>query len=457
MTWLPLVVLAAILATLPLPFGGVLVWCHLVLQVAAFLCLVLVAIRRAPLRGWRRVRWPAGALAVLAGLGLLQSVRWPAWLVEGLSPSHAEMWRLAHPEAASIPLSLAPATTGFYSLTWLAVAVLMVCAAALARRSAGARLLLWAALASLAVQVLYGARLWLEGTGTIWGLQIGGGARFRGTFINPDHFALYLEILLAVLLAWGWWAVRRTRRFVDLDRRVLYIAPAVILWLMTFAVLAFSGSRAGILAAVVATAAQGLVLMARQRHWLGGAAGVLAPVVGLAVVASIGLQAGLGRWLGTSTADLTWNARFVAWDAALDLWRSFPVLGTGLASFREAFPLVQPADLPGRWLHAHNDWLELGVVLGAVGWLVLALGVGALLVGLAGALQQAERSEDRAMVLAAMGACVAVMVHSCVDFGLTMPANAVTLAVLCGFALGAGDESNGGETPASGGRPAVER
>jgi hypothetical protein len=45
------------------------------------------------------------------------------------------------------------------------------------------------------------------------------------------------------------------------------------------------------------------------------------------------------------------------------------------------------------------------------------------------------RSENRAAVLAVFGALASVLVHEGVDFGLTMPGNALTLAVLVGAGL----------------------
>ena len=50
-------------------------------------------------------------------------------------------------------------------------------------------------------------------------------------------------------------------------------------------------------------------------------------------------------------------------------------------------------------------------------------------------LRDGERSEDRGAALAALGALAAVAVHSCFDFGLTLPANSVTLAIIVGAAL----------------------
>jgi hypothetical protein len=59
-----------------------------------------------------------------------------------------------------------------------------------------------------------------------------------------------------------------------------------------------------------------------------------------------------------------------------------------------------------------------------------------LTVRLARTLQKGERSEDRAAGLAALGALAGGALHSCFDFGLTVPANAVTFAIVCGAAAG---------------------
>ena len=51
------------------------------------------------------------------------------------------------------------------------------------------------------------------------------------------------------------------------------------------------------------------------------------------------------------------------------------------------------------------------------------------------------RSEDRATALAAIGALMAVTFHEMFDFGTTIPANTLVLAVIVGAALGAHTEA----------------
>ena len=58
-----------------------------------------------------------------------------------------------------------------------------------------------------------------------------------------------------------------------------------------------------------------------------------------------------------------------------------------------------------------------------------------------------NRGEDRAAALAGYGALAAAAVHSALDFGLTIPANALGLAVLVGAAVGTPVTVNREQTP----------
>jgi hypothetical protein len=188
-------------------------------------------------------------------------------------------------------------------------------------------------------------------------------------------------------------------------------------------------------AAVAGVIAQGIMAAGARRHWRWALLGLAAVVAGLAVVvATIGLQDGLGRIVDTRAGDVSWGARVTEYSAVLELWRRFPVTGAGLGAFRDAFPLVQPADLQGTWWHAHSGLLELLATTGIPGVLLLVVGAAGLVLRLFKVQRGQGRSEDRAGALGLLGALAALLVHEMLDFGLTMPANAVTLAVLAGAA-----------------------
>lgn len=441
----PVLLLAALLAAflfwLPLPFGSVTPWATAVAQVVSFVALALAAVVARSLSSLRPVAVPAAALGGIALLGVLQGLVLPGAVLSHLSPEHADLYRRAAAllgeggPRVRASLSLAPSASRATALEWAAVAACMLAAAIAGRHREARRLLAAALLCGALFEVLYGAPRWFAGAKEIWGRPVPGDfSRLRGTFVNPDHLAAYLGLALPVAFAAAWWALRRARLEPRLERRLLLAVPPVLLWLTVFAGLAFTGSRAGLLAALAAVGVQGCLLAASRRSWRAAAAGLAAASTGLATVVFLGLRQGLGRLLATSPFEVTWSARLAAYVATLALWRRFPWTGSGLGTFGEAFSLVQPEGLAGTWRHAHSDPLELLATTGVVGVVIVGAGLVWLGIRLWKVLVHGRRTEDRAAALAALGAAVALGLHECLDFGLTMPANALTLAILCGAA-----------------------
>ncbi|HXT50001.1 MAG TPA: hypothetical protein VN811_03110, partial [Thermoanaerobaculia bacterium] len=223
---LALLALCALVVWAPLPFGSVTYEARAGLQAACAVALLLVlpARREGALgRGGRAV---ALALLLVAGWGLVQTLDLPAAVVRALSPHAAELRGTAAtltgvPLPARMPLSLAPDLSRRNALWWAAVGVALFTAAAVARRRTGRRAIGLALLVAAAVEVLYGTHRWSSGASTLWGVAVQGGpGRLRGTFINPDHLALFLELALVVAFAWIWWALRRARAADSLERRL---------------------------------------------------------------------------------------------------------------------------------------------------------------------------------------------------------------------------------------------
>jgi O-antigen ligase len=440
--WAATALLAFLLAAAPLPFGGVLPWAAAAIVVLAFLALACAALgleRSEPLRA---VAVPACALAALGAYGWLQALPWPAGLVRALSPGHAGLFARAAvllPLEVSPPspsLSVAPSISRTVGLTFLAAAGALVAAAVAGHSRRRRRILALGLLAGTLGPFLYGLRLWLAHSKSIWGIYVqGDSTRLRGTFVNPNHFAVWLEIALAAALALVWWAFRRARYEPRLEPRLLFVVPPVLLWLTLFVGLAFSGSRAGLAAALFGLAAQGLALGGRQRSVKPVLAVLALMGVGLLAVLGTDLRQGFGRWMASSGLG-TGGGRLAVYGATWDLIERFPVFGTGLGTFREVFPLVQPKDAPGVWWHAHSDALELLLTGGIVACALALWGAWALVRRLLRVLADGERSEDKAVALAAVGAFATFAAHELVDFGLTMPANAFALVILLGAACG---------------------
>lgn len=469
LAWIAAGSLTLTLLWAPLPFGSVVPDAAVLLRLVSFLGLALVLVSLAVIpRGAaeggsvaeRSVRRPAGklptkasfwlpvaGLVALGSLAAIQARGWPPSLVEALSPEHARLWREAggvlEPGAAPAPaLSLAPSETRRQTWIWLSLAAAFLAAALLGRRRGMRRAFAGAVVVAALFQVLYGARRWLVRATTIWGVEVPGlPTRLRGTFVNPNHLATCLELALPVLFAWGWWGFQKARREISPERRLLLVAPPVVLGVTVLAGLAFTASRSGLagattglLAMAALTTVEGSRRPGRFRRWRRLPGLLLTLAVALGLVGWLGFEQAYGRWVSTSVYEVTWGARTQVYRATWELWREFPWLGTGLGSFREAFPLVQPAAVPGTWIHAHSDLLELLATAGLVGALCGFAALSALLVRLLRGLLRGVRTEDRATALAGLGIAVSLLVHEALDFGLTMPANGFTAAVLLGVA-----------------------
>lgn len=447
---LPLLLLGVILVWAPLPAGSVTPGGKLVFRLAAF-AVLLASLAPAPAaaaRAWRRRLLPAAALAGVGLLGLVQSCGWPAGAAGLLGEERVEIHRQAaqltgsQAARASPSLSLAPANSRSAALSWLAAASLLAASLLVGRDPRACRWLLAALLAGALVELAVGmVGLAQQAPHGLTRLLLQPEGRLKGTFANPNHLSLLFEIALAVAAAWSWWAwSRRAGRW---PARL----GAALTWGLLFAAVVLTGSRAGLVAAVAGTAVQVLALLAagpRRR----AAVMTLALTIGLAALAVVGSRLEIERYAAVSRFEDNFRGRLEVVTPALELWRRFPLAGTGLGTFQEAFPLVLPPEMTRvLWNRAHNDPLELLVTGGLIGVALAGCCVALLLRRIWRRLRRAGGDEQRAAALAAIGALVAAGVHELMDFGLVIPANAAALAVLLGVAAGSRLKAPSGPAP----------
>ncbi|MDH3403119.1 MAG: O-antigen ligase family protein [Acidobacteriota bacterium] len=407
MRHLPLALLAALILWAPIPFGSVTPWGVVVLIAGVSLVTLSVAATGKVALGDRR-----GVVLGLAGLGAL-----------GFGQ-------------AAAGLSLAPVLSRQAAVGWWTLALLFVAAMQIAGRPRARPVLLVAVLTATAFQVVYGGRQLVRDPYSIWGRAAGGPGRFRGTLVNSDHLAVWLEVVMAICLAWTWWAWRRSRREPRFVYRLAWLAPPIACWLGSARAVVATGSRAALAAVVLGAVFQVALLVAPSGRWWMSAALLGAVFVGGVAVVARGPAPDLGRQLSRPLHEVVASERFAVWGPSFELWRGAPLLGTGLGTFEEAFPRVQPPELQrNRWGRAHNDPLELLVTGGLVGVGLLAWALWILARRLWAVYRSGTLPAARAAALAGLAALAPVTLHEGVDFGLTVPANAVLLTVL--LAVGA--------------------
>lgn len=402
MRHLPLALLAVLVLWVPLPFGSVTPW-GIVVLVGGVAAVVLAVVATGELT-LGVGRWVALALA---GLGLLGFVQ------------------------ATAGLSLAPALSRQAAVGWWTLALLFVAVLQIARRPRARSVLLLAVIAATAFQGLYGWRQQVRDPYDLWGRMVAGPGRFRGTLVNADHVAIWFEIAMAVCLGWTWWAWRRSRREPRFAYRCAWLLPPMLCWAGSALAVVATGSRAALAAMVFGLVIQAALVVAPRGRWWVPLALLVAIGGAAAAVVSRGPVPELGRQLSRPLHEIVHSERFAVWRPSFELWRGSPLLGTGLATFEEAFPRVQPPELQkDRWGRAHNDPLELLVTGGLVAVGLLAWALWVLVRRLWAVYRAGTPPAARATALAGLAALAPVTLHEGVDFGLTIPANALLLTVL---------------------------
>jgi O-antigen ligase len=270
-------------------------------------------------------------------------------------------------------------------------------------------------------------------------------AQATGTYVNPNHFAGLLEMILPLSLAGTLYRLERvwqspgisqsTRRFAGAEG-IARLAFSFFSTVLLYAAILFSRSRAGIFCASAAAIFTGVLWICSSRR---PSRATLAVVCLLAGACLFGLWIGLGPVVEryeTLLAD--YPSRLAVWKDSLALIRAHPLTGYGPGSFVNAFTQVQSTVLNRVVDHAHNDYLELAAEWGIPGAVLLMGLVFWLLARTTRACFLPAQSGLRFVALGCCGSILALLLHSAVDFNLQIPANALVLAAILGLSYSIG-------------------
>jgi len=262
-----------------------------------------------------------------------------------------------------------------------------------------------------------------------------------GTYINRNHFAGLLEMVLPFTIALGLRLAGKLRRAVQSTEakarsllsatELLPLVCLLFLAVVIFTALVFSRSRMGILSAIASLIA--VLALAGSSSLSKRTRAVVAALFFLGVI-------GIVVWLGSDPVitrfeilgqeyTQTGQNRISIWRDTLKLIHQYPLLGTGLGTFSVAYTSVQTTFLNSLVDHAHCDYLEVASELGLPGGILV---FGSIFWILARAVRRYRKAEDRfdtAVCLGCIGSIIAILVHSLADFNLYIPANALVFTV----------------------------
>ena len=118
---------------------------------------------------------------------------------------------------------------------------------------------------------------------------------------------------------------------------------------------------------------------------------------------------------------------------ALDIFKDYPVFGTGPGTFYTAFSRYRGEEIDAFFDFVHNDYVQILTEAGAIG--LMLIGAFVLVTLLVAVLAQMRRRDPlaRGMGFAVVMGVTSLGIHSTVDFNLQIPANAFVFMILLAF------------------------
>jgi O-antigen ligase len=256
-----------------------------------------------------------------------------------------------------------------------------------------------------------------------WMRQPRNGGWIYGTYVNHNHYAGLMEMLVPIPLV-----VSLTRMAPPRVRAVAAAASAVMV-----GTIFLSGSRGGMIA-IMAELIMLATLLVKQKRGLRTGIGIglfLAIVMGLAVwVGGNELSQRIAS-VGPGHSDLANDIRRDINRDGLHMFAKRPILGWGLGSFPIVYPQFRTFYTNFFVNEAHDDYLQLLVEMGLLGFGIMVWFVVTLYRRAFKKMKNWTGDISGAMALACVLGLSGILVHSAVDFNLQIPANAALFYVLC--------------------------
>lgn len=250
------------------------------------------------------------------------------------------------------------------------------------------------------------------------------GGWIYGPYVNHNHYAGLMEMLIPVPLVFAF------SRFGT--QRERWIAASVAAFMA--ATVFLSGSRGGMIAFAVEIVIF-LVFVFRERQKQNIA--ILLSVfllISLVMIAWTGgheVKARIATFAADRHSDLGTDIRLQIDRDILHMFMQRPALGWGQGTFAEVYPRFRSFFTDSVVNAAHNDFLQVLVETGILGFGIMAW---FLVITLRNAARKSSKwasNLNGAVSVAALLGITGMLIHSLVDFNMQIPANAAIFYSLC--------------------------
>lgn len=382
-------------------------------------------------------------LAIFLGIVLFQCCPLPANVVKFLSPNTYRVYADAalttqSPIPAFFPLSVCAYATQnewFQALTYLAIFFLIVNNL---QSPPQMKRMIYLILTIGLFESLYGLLEYFSGRQHIFLYKKTFSATVSGTFVNRNHFAGYMEMVIPLTFSVLFARLNDrmqtvSKTFVRLfDEKYMKAFLIGFLLLVMISAQLLSGSRGGSIGFACGMGC--LILLAYNRRLLRKSA----VVVLIIVIVAIGIAAIVGhdllierlQTLTRLSHEESFQYRRDVWKTALVIARDFPIFGSGFGTFSHIFPRYQPFASSFAFPYVENEYLQLLAETGVVGILLIFVSAGIFFSTTLTAWKQRHSRWSIVLVAGGISAMASLLIHSSVDFHFHIPANALLFTVI---------------------------
>jgi O-antigen ligase len=364
-------------------------------------------------------------------------------LRQSLSISNFELSTLSfEPSVSGFPLSFVPFLTQIEFFKWLTLIGLFIFLLhwkPLEQGNRTTKRLMVAVMMVGVLESLYGMFEFFSGNRHILHLETETlVSSVTGTFINRNYLAGYLLMVIPVSIGflfsrevvqenrYGGWRERLS----SLDGKTLLIGFSVIVMILG---LIFTASRMGILSLLLSFSLVSFLFRNPEKGKRFSKTAVL--IFGLALLwaAWIGLDAVISRFFSVSEG---FEGRWKIWVNTFQIFKDFPIIGSGLGTFMYVFPVYRSFYIRGLVTHAENDFLQLLSEVGLIGVGLLFLVFVFLFFRAILAIRSFHSSDsNKYIAIGGLVGILALMFHSLVERNIQVLANAFLYTVLWAIVL----------------------
>ena len=339
-------------------------------------------------------------------------------LIEQISPQHVELLRSQGIETSILSINRNETIEGILKqVSYVSMFFLTLILLSDRRRI---RMMLFAIAVGGVFQSVLAVSQWMN----LLALDTNSAVAASGTFVNKNHFAAYLNMVVACLIGlvlFDSYSDKARSGGKSSDWTASRNVLVSFLCIVVFALVITQSRGAGISFVVsMATLLISIGMNPTGRDRFGLKLLVLA-IISLSVAAFFGQEIISDRIL---SAEQDVSSRTEIWTLTTQLIKDFLLFGVGVGNYAAAIPLYESKNMGVFINHAHNDYLELLAEQGVVGFSILAFIIFACALK---ALKIVMYCKDpKILIITGVGifGVTSMLAHAVVDFNFYIPSNA---------------------------------